>query len=356
MRLGRETKPLTELASGFDALYMTAECVLPKLFLADLKAAQDRARDEGSPSPLELGPETFLVGERGINRYRYALHHPNGLIALTQSKNLPAVSIQPRARFIHAVGVEPATRWFSELVESIVGPVRWKASRADLFMDSHGWDLTGNDRERFLCRAKDLRTWESHSALTGLGFGSGKTLSARIYDKTEEMRAKGSDWWPDVWGADYLSSERVLRVEFQLRRSVIREVGLDSPEDVLREAPRVWAYLTDEWLTFRDPSGDKTRSRWPVSPAWTSVQAASLRAEAVGLERVSAGERAGSIRRLLPQLQGYLSSAGALLNATTREETLHRVGRLLEAEAERTGISFEQRLAGKRADLRAVGA
>ena len=69
---------------------------------------------------------------------------------------------------------------------------------------------------------------------------------ARIYDKTEEVRKKGSDWWPEIWGEAFQPDKRVLRVEFQLRREAIRELGMSSPDEVLNGLPGVWAYLTDE--------------------------------------------------------------------------------------------------------------
>jgi hypothetical protein len=350
MRLGTSNRELVELASGFDALYLTASCVLPGRFIDDLQAAQRLARETSEPVPLVLGSESFMVGERGLNRYRYSLSHPHGVLAFTQSEKLPPVYVQPRARFIHAVGIEAAQNWFVEQVESVVGAASWKVSRADLFMDSHGWDLRAEDRARFLCQARDVRVWERDGVLTGLGFGSGKSLSARIYDKTEEVHAKGTDWWPVIWGPNYRQSERVLRVEFQLRRSVIRELGLDTPAEVLQDSERIWAYLT-KWLSFRDVTADKTISRRPVSWEWEAVCAAYLGGAAVGLDRVYAGEMAGSMRRLLPPLRGYLANAGAVVGATSLDETLHRVGRIISDDAERTGVSFEQRLAEKSAAL-----
>ena len=37
-----------------------------------------------------------------------------------------------------------------------------------------------------------------YETLTGVRLGSGGgAVKARIYDRTEENRLKGSDWWPD---------------------------------------------------------------------------------------------------------------------------------------------------------------
>jgi hypothetical protein len=292
-----------------------------------------------------------LVGARGINKYAYALDHPHGVIACTPSRSLPPIFVQPRASFIHAVGIESALEWFVELLESIAGPVRWNVNRVDLFVDTQGWGLNTDDRGQFVCRSRDLGVHERDAAMTGLTFGSGKSVMARIYDKTEESRKKGTDWWPSVWGEAYDSSSRVLRVEFQVRRQVITQVGLSAPNEVLGELPSLWAYLTDRWLTYRSASADQTRSRWPLAAEWEQIQQASLRGSAIGLDRVYEQGRAGSIRKLLPALQGYLVSAGTLLGADSLDSTLARVGRLLQLEEERTGMTFDDRLSSRSVEL-----
>ncbi len=350
MRLHDPARQLVELTSGVDALYLSGEGTLPARLVEDLTLAREEARETRAEAPFELGNETFRVSSGGLQRYGFRLDHVRGVIAFTVSEALPAVRVQPRASFLHAVGAESAVRWFMELVESVLGSVSWKASRVDLFMDSHGWELDANDRDRFLCRASQRVVYEDDALFTGLRFGSGKSgaVMARIYDKTEESRQKGTDWWPEKWGADYRPGERVLRVEFQVGRDLMREVGVSTPGDVLAELSGLWGYLTDQWLTYRIPSGDATKSRWLIAPEWQAVQAASLRGGAVGLDRVYAGEVSGSIRRLLPALRGYLASAGALLGAATLEDTLHRVSRLLVRDEQLSGVMFADRILEKR--------
>jgi hypothetical protein len=351
MRLA--SNQLTELASGVDAFYLSGVAALPQLLVADLTAAQDEAREARTGISFPLGEFVFRVQSGGLQRYAFRLEHPHGVIGLTTSKALPAVRVQPRAAFIHAIGVQEALSWFTELLEAALGHVVWKASRLDLFMDSHGWDLEAQDRSRFLCRAGQRVTYEAEDALTGLRFGSGKSgaVLARIYDKTEEMRLKGTDWWPAKWGEQYRPGERVLRVEFQIGRPLMREVGVSTPAEVLDQLPGIWGYLTDEWLTYRDVTDDATRSRWPVAGEWQDVRNAALRDDALGLERVYAGEVAGSIRRILPGLRGYLTSAGALLGSKSLEDTMSRVGRLLADDEEHSGIAFAGRLRDKRLSL-----
>jgi hypothetical protein len=191
--------------------------------------------------------------------------------------------------------------------------------------------------------------WESDQMLETLRFGTGKSgLMARIYDKSEESRAKGTDWWPDVWGESYRAGERVMRVEFQVARGVLSQTSIDEPLDALDRLSSLWGYLTDDWLSLRMPTADKTRSRWPVAPEWIRIQEASLRNGAIGLQRVRRGHRRGSIRRLLPSARGYVAAIGALGGAQTLTEALQVLGREIRLQDDAGHHSFEAQLATKR--------
>ena len=321
-------------------------------FVADLEEARALARGNREATPFSMGSDTFHVAAAGMGRYPYRLEHVRGVVALTTSTNIPTVRVQPRAAFIHGVGLWAAVEWFASVVELALGAVQWKVSRVDLFMDSHGWELTAADRHRFVARSKQTVVYEDDAVFRTLQFGTaGSGVKARIYDKTEESAKKGSDWWPMVWGESYREGERVIRVEFETNRELLRQVKIDSLDDARDRLPDLWAYLTERWLSLRVPSADATRARWPVAAEWEQVQRASMRGDAVGLDRVSHGASAGSIRRLLPQLRGYLASAGAHLDAQSLDETLHRVGRLIVREEDDSGVPFASLLAAKRTEL-----
>lgn len=139
-----------------------------------------------------------------------------------------------------------------------------------------------------------------------------------------------------------------IRVEFETGREVLKQVRIDSFEDARDRMPELWAYLTERWLSLREPSQDTTRSRWPIAREWEQVQRASLRGNAIGLDRVAAGSSAGSLRQLLPQLRGYLASTGALIGAESLDDTLHGVARIIRRDEDESGVSFASRLAAKR--------
>ena len=56
---------------------------------------------------------------------------------------------------------------FRDLIEDECGFVKLQVSRIDLFADFQGWDLSGDQRGAFVCRADDVGLFEANGALTG---------------------------------------------------------------------------------------------------------------------------------------------------------------------------------------------
>jgi hypothetical protein len=64
----------------------------------------------------------------------------------------------------------------------------------------------------------------------------------------------------------------VWRVEFQLRRTALREYGVHTVPDLLRGLAGVWRDLTGNWFSLRLRE-DQNTSRRTVHPWWQAVQA-----------------------------------------------------------------------------------
>ena len=157
-----------------------------------------------------------------------------------------------------------------------------------------------------------------------MGFEFGRrttgTVCGRIYDKTAEQVQKGNDYWPEIWGEAFDPSVPVYRVEFEFGRQGLVEFDLDTPREAVDAAGALWAWATEHWLTYRSPSSDTNRSRWPVAAEWVAVQRASLRAEAHGIERMYQGRRKGELRKLMPVLNGCMAGLAALVGASGIDE------------------------------------
>ena len=199
----------------------------------------------------------------------------------------------------------------------------FSVSRIDLYVDLEGWGVGIEDRIRFVCRAGSVRTYEEENQFTGFEFGrrSTKTVCARIYDKTADVARTGADWWFDVWQRDN-GTGPVIRVELEFNREGLDQFGLSGIDETLAAVGDLWRYGTEEWLTHRSPTSDSNRARWPVSAPWTCVQKATLSQRAIGVERVSRQQRAGSLRRMTPALVGYLAAFAALHGTTGIDDTV----------------------------------
>ncbi len=303
---------------------------------------------------MALGDTDFRLGVGAFGKYRFRLEHEFGLVGVSPGGHLPAIRVQPRAELIHGVGPAAGLEWFTSRCEEAFGGIEWSPNRVDLFCDVQGWQLSGDDRDRFAFRGRTLATLEAPTQLTGFRFGSRgtDTVSARIYDKTREIAAKGHDYWFEVWGDLYDASLPVFRVEFEVRRKGLTEFGILSPTQAISEAGRLWAHLTESWLTFRKRTLDQTSSRWPIAVEWESIQNAGLRGDSVGLERVRASSRAGRLRVITPALIGYFARMAYLTGTSTLEEALGALRLVVLKDEEDRGVQFGERIEGMRQEVR----
>jgi hypothetical protein len=344
------TTTTSELASGVDALYLSGRATLAPTFLEYLERARSLATDLRHPLSCPVGDLEFKIAPHGWGRYRYLLVHDVGRIGVSTSEHLPPIRVQPRAELLHAVGPAKAVPLFAQILRESCSDMSFSASRLDLFVDVQGWQLTAGHRERFVCRADAARAFEDRGAFSGFSFGSRvtKAFYGRIYDKTAEIAASGKDWWHDVWGSSYRPGEQVWRVELEIGRKGLTEFGLDMVREVLEATGDLWRYGTSEWLTFRSPTNDATKSRWPIAPEWRVVQQALLSERTLGLTRMAARRRAGSLRKLFPALAGYLAAFAVAVGTSEIEDTLVALDRQLRNDEIARHMTFPDRIRRRR--------
>lgn len=343
---------LWELASGVDALYLSGWADLPDSLLSRLGEGKKRAQSAGDAVAFSFGGIEFGLSPGGLHKYPYRLSHEWGELALTDSKHLPPLRWQPRSEFLHGLGVESSVDAIRSLIEREAGLVRFGVSRLDLFSDWQGWLIGWDDAHRFATRAKHLAADVEEGAWTGFTFGRRTTgsIGSRVYDKTAELTAgKGNPMWFEIWKERYLPEVPVIRVEFEFhRKTLFRAFGLDTPEEVLANVGGLWGHATEKWLTHRQPTDDATRSRWPISRPWESVQRPSFRGVAVGLDRATGGKTEGKLENILPVLRGCFTSASAQWGVDGLVEGLSRFGEYLHAWEAATGRSVDGEIVHKR--------
>ncbi len=340
---------LLELCSGVDALYMSAQGAAPASLFADLEAARCAAEAADLPIDCTLGGYPVKVKPHAMGKYRYCATHELATFGFTPSEKLPVVRFQPTAVALHSLGPQGTVLWAENFLDACGIEASLHVSRLDLHSDWHGIEVKANERSNFVTYSDKRSLYEVGEELSGLNFGKrGGALFCRIYDKTRESNAKGTDWWPDVWGPNYDPARKVMRVEFEFSRAGLVEFGVDTPGHALAKAPELWAYATCSWLSLRVPTDDETRSRWPVDARWQHVQRSSLAGGCAPAVRIRAGQREGEMRTYRKLATGVLSSMAVPMGTVDIGDTLLAAEKelLLYEQVSRRG--FDQRVAEKR--------
>jgi hypothetical protein len=226
---------------------------------------------------IGIGDHEFITLPRGRGRFAFVLEDNWFSIQLSNASAgvLPLALVQVRSEYLTAVGPEEAVATVSALVEGmgrVDGPA--KLSRIDLFADfGTNHDLAGLPGSHWVKRSKKRSIHEECDQLTGISFGAGNEVSARLYDKTREILKSGKDYLKPLWASEgWDGVSQVWRMEFQLRREGLPPEMLASAADALGVSGQVWRYLCDDWLRLAIPSeSDETRTRWPTHPLWQDL-------------------------------------------------------------------------------------
>ncbi len=349
-RLAARTEPTpTELVSGIDALYLSAQGHAPESLFAELAEMRATAEADDAPVYAVLGGYPVKLLPRAFGKYRYCAVHEMARIGFTPSEKLPVVRFQPTALALHSYGPAITVLWARNFLEACGVDAVLGVSRLDLHSDWQGIELKAHERSNFVRYSDRLALYEVGEEMSGLYFGKrGGSLYCRIYDKSRDMKDKGHDWWPDVWGPKYDPEQKVMRVEFEFNREGLRSFGVDTPEDAFERAASLWAYAACKWLTLRVPTDDDTRSRWPVDPRWDLIQKSTLAGGCAPAERIKEGERQGSLRQYRKLATGVLTSMAVPLGTDDVWDTLEALPYELLVHEITSGKRFPDRVRAKR--------
>lgn len=267
---------------------------------ATLAAGKELAQSENKEICGKWKGYDCLFYPRGRGVYGWVVSI-DGLELSFQNREQPAgeVGAETPNVMVHAGsivlakhGFEVLMRRAERLLKELGGTVLWsKLSRVDPYVDALGWacveqvrDLYVGDcwvgRCRFFAEFRGFR--EGHLGWTGVQIGKGDVL-LRVYDKLTEVRGdevKRSVFESVKWGGAPVA---VTRFEWQLRRDVLREFGIDTWKDWVRERGRVMRYLNERWFRLTAiPNHGSNTVRFFVHALWAAVAAAFQRVVGVG--------------------------------------------------------------------------
>ena len=260
------------LLSGIDTLNLSLRALWKTSdFLDSLRTQLEEAKRQNQEIPFHFpvrnsGEQlSFMLKPHGSQGYTWLLVSTDYVLKImdwmTPKSTRPSIFIELKSELLWRIkgGPVEAARRIQEALEAQGAFIlEAKPSRADLCMDllfpedAWGHELL-NDMVTY---AASDAAYRKNKALTGITIGKNK-LSARIYDKAKEIEAvSGKTWFFDLWGIESVpAGQLIIRIEFQLMRDVLRELGMNNMDIFFRGLPHVWTYCTDKWLQFQDNPG-----------------------------------------------------------------------------------------------------
>jgi hypothetical protein len=322
------------LASNFDKLDLAIYAQwFDDTFLKQLEEMKAKAIANRRALPFELKPLKInevwkgSVQPHGANGYaflilgnEYNLKFGNWVEPIDR----PSVYVEIRSETLWRLGPQTAIDHIVDilkgqgtgaLIEKIV------PSRVDLCVDALFpltiWGRSLLDYKVTFRPTKTALDLDKGGEIEGLAIGRGK-ISCRLYNKGLEIKTQSKKFWMyAVWGIavdDVPKHMRIIRIEFQLRREVLKQLAIDSAADLIKHQGNLWGFCTKEWLRFRDRPGKQSRVRNTFS-WWETLQNGFQGINApIPLIRHKAAN--AQDEQLLCQIDGLLTSREALIHET----------------------------------------
>jgi len=260
----------------------------------------------------------FTVHRTGSGRYKYVISNNDMQMRIfVDAKSglyFPELRTVFRSAFLWRHGWQEAVRKTDEWIKTWATVTETKISRIDIMVDFAGaLPLLSPELTEVVTRSRkksEFGTYQRYAEgrkVSGYRFGANE-LMCRIYDKTTEIIRSDKKWFEELWGkAGWNIDQPVTRVEYQCRRRIIREMQIETIEDLFNNIPDLWKELTFNWLTIRIVQDDSHRTRWPISEFWLVAQGAvSSFGQMAGVSRLK------QLRSKKDTLEGH--ARGYLLN------------------------------------------
>lgn len=345
-------RPRALLLKGFDTIEFGLDFESYdssfELFLLDFRKHKEFAQITGIEQSILLGDLLLTVHRNGQKFYSYRLTCKDFSIAFAdkEMKSNSPVFVRFMSSYIWSYGFKKAYEHFMNWFECFsVKPICDRLSRVDICADTDQFKFIQNDVKGVVTRAKNKtdhfvnEEYTNGRRFSGFTIGRGNPLLARIYNKSIEIKKSGKIWFKEVWNQHgWVEENDVWRVEFQLRRGVLKELSIDSLEKLFGKTDELWLYLTADWLTIRQPSKDNV-SRWRLKRKWKLIQKADITSEPTPLIREVV--RQGNIKQLLDQAAGLMMSVASISDHNTITNTSDVIKSWFEVNLLKKNTTFE---------------
>ncbi len=275
--------PTRIFRTGIDSLYLswsgTLSLDIDQLLTSLKEKAQSPDPKEQAKAVLQLLDHRFEVSDKGRGRFPFVLRDNwyQIQISRTHSTAMPLATAQISSELLSKSGYSQSVRKL-ELLISELGDIEYKKiSRIDICADFYTeFNLGLIHPNAWVMQAVDFDLHYPGHKFSGLSFGKGGAISGRLYDKTLEIKRSNKTFFYPLWAeGGWLGELPVWRLEFQFRREVLKEMGVDSTLNLDEKLNGLWQYACQKWLRLTIPSNtDTAKSRWPDHPLWIALKKA----------------------------------------------------------------------------------
>jgi hypothetical protein len=272
------------LASGIDSLVLSIDIEWNEenlfSYLDELKAqAKENNKEQaGVINIANAGEWPFHIKPHGARGYEWLISGNGFDLRIgnwPSPMSRPSAIVEIRSHALWEISPEGAVLILRGILEGCGARlILMKPSRVDLCVDllapPEMWTRELVDYK--VTRARELAIYYHHKDMTGIGVGRGK-ISARLYDKPLEICQKSKKiWMYDIWKiGEVPKGKKIIRVEFQLRREVLKELNLETVTELFQKLGNTWAHCSQKWLKFCDRPGLQSHQRKTL-PFWVAVQ------------------------------------------------------------------------------------
>ncbi len=231
-----------------------------------------------------------------------------------------------------------------------------RVSRLDNCVDFQGHDPSPVPNTQYVTKADTIeRVDESGSGyLRQLRAGRSNHIRVSLYNKTKDVVAKGKVWQAQIWDRTGAYDRKLLvwRLEYQMGSEFLRERGINTLDDVIKQWAALWSYCLG-WFSMRSPNpGDSNRSRWSEHEVWRGLRLWLCQREAPIAPRVKHTEQVSQrVKRSEDATVGHITSLMHLHGDTDPLRAYERLMRSWGRRREPFGDSIPVRLQKKRLSM-----
>lgn len=373
--------------SGVDTLVRGFLAAVPGPTLERLAAAKEEARQRRElghkdATIVRLADLEWVISPSGAPPYRYLLHCEGVMDLRVAGRPLlaggtPTVMVEIRSEHLWRRGFVGAADDAQNVARELLGaPDRCldMVTRIDLCCDFQGWLPDGSDGEAYRFATYSDEGFKREGlgrGFTGYRLAPGQPLSARLYDKSREIKKSKKGWFRYLWkrSPHYDPKAPVWRLEVQARSEALSEMelrlewdaqicerldelwrfafgradwhpdretdceralrllkqkqtrrkkrGLDLDPDELAILADLLVEREDEkrrlgaWLSLRDAPSEgakpKPRGEWPIAADWRAIQNVTF-TDPGAVRGLREAQRQVQLENCLMQMRGLLST------------------------------------------------